>query len=713
METFPQFQSVYYGLEDGVFAGHGFSSKIANYREPGHSGYLIGENNMTVDPNMEKHYRACVNSDTGEKLPCTMSVGGKYSECIASATVEELASEPYLDCALEKCADDNSQRDCTTLQYETERVDCEANVNWCSSYAIKEAPANVTMGYISRSTHCIDHFGIPTQTMGEVIIKGQKEWANCYYNDGVTLVERSLEGDFAYCGGNVCNDTFVGAYISRDYDPRWRSWYIETKAIQRPNWSPPYPFFSTLEMGITFSLPIYSMQNDRNVFAGVLAIDYTFTDITNFLQDNYKDTPTVVAIFEMAEPHYMVASSTGSNAAKVVFTDDESKPCPNPEFRDVSCKAVRVKATDISENEMDEVVSSSFSRQKEEGFPDGQLISTKTNGGTIYAIQSQTFSVEDAKLDWYIMIMTPVETEEADQIVQGAPLFGALVSVAVIGFAICFVLVALIYRNRKKREVIVSDWRFMSAFVGGCALLNASCLSFLGPNTDQLCLTRMWLIHFFIVFALSFLFVKTYRIYRLVGARPTRTTISHAQAARMTLPFILLQTSILLIFTFVDPNKMTETITNEGSDITHRYVCEHDTPAFFIVMLIYEGGLILIGCVLAFKTRNLQDEFNESKQIILAMYDTAVIGSVLLIVSNAVVTYQGEQRLLFAVGIFWTTCFASMVFVLPRLMQVISRESQKDEYSRNVRVTVSGVQARHYPDHGFESTDKKRETGEC
>merc|ERR1712087_634676 len=97
------------------------------------------------------------------------------------------------------------------------------------------------------------------------------------------------------------------------------------------------------------------------------------------------------------------------------------------------------------------------------------------------------------------------------------------------------------------------------------------------------------------------------------------------------------------------------------------------TPAFFIAMLIYEGGLVLVGCVLAFKTRNLHDNFNESKQILLAMYDTAVIGSVLLIVSNVAVTHQGAQRILFTVGVFWTTCFASMVFVLPRLMQANRR----------------------------------------
>eukprot|EP00581_Thalassiosira_minuscula_P033328 CAMPEP_0183786912 /NCGR_PEP_ID=MMETSP0739-20130205/67270_1 /TAXON_ID=385413 /ORGANISM="Thalassiosira miniscula, Strain CCMP1093" /LENGTH=521 /DNA_ID=CAMNT_0026030977 /DNA_START=457 /DNA_END=2022 /DNA_ORIENTATION=- len=413
------------------------------------------------------------------------------------------------------------------------------------------------------------------------------------------------------------------------------------------------------------------MQDDKNVFAGVLAIDATFEDLTRFLQTNYKGTNTVVAIFEQNEPHYMIASSTGSSSAKTVLAEDETKPCPKAEINSGFCKAIRIKASDLisSENEIDHIVSSAFLRQKEEGFPDAELVSTKTNEKMLlYATQSKPFSIEEASLDWTIMIMTPVETEGADQIVKGDTLFGALITVAVLGFVICAFLAGTILYYRNKREVIVSDWRFMTISVGGCALLNLSCLSFLGPNTDALCLTRMWLVHWFFVFALSFLFVKTYRVYKLLGSGYSRVTITHAKAARLTLPLIALQTLILLIFTFVDPNKRNEIIENQGSNITHRYVCSHDTQAFFVVMLTYEGGLILVGCVLAFKTRNLCDEFNESKQIIFAMYDLAVIGSVLLIVSKAVATSQGAQRVLFAVGVFWTTCFASLVFVLPRLI---------------------------------------------
>lgn len=701
LAAFPQLDGIYYGTEDGMFTGHfrgqWFGCKIAWYREPGHSGYAIaaGEGREAAeDPAMEKHYLACVNP-LGESVPCQMTPGGKYTRCNALATKAEGGAAPIFDCELKRCADEASQTNCENENW----AECQKHIKWCSSYVIEEAPNNMTLGYVARSAHCTNSAGVPTQTQGDVGIEEDKGGGNCYYEDGVTFVDRQLGGDFAYCGGDgkVCNNTFVGALFSSNYDPRWREWYIDTKRKQKPNYSPPYPFFDKLELGITYSVPIYIMQDDGlNVFAGVLAVDYTFNDIANFLQNSFQNSEFVVVIFEQTEPnYYMVASSTGGSTAKVVLADDESKPCPNPQSKEAKdiCKVVRVKASEYSNVD----VTAAFFSQREAGFPETELVATKTKDEKIlYATQSKPFSIEDAGLDWIIMIMTPVETLPQDTLALGNGL-AAIITLAVFGFLFCSALVGLLMRNRKEREVIHSDWRFMSAFVGGAALLNISCLSFLGENTDALCLTRMWLIHFFFVFTLSFLFVKTHRIWMLTGRGATRAAISHAQTARMTLPLIGLQTLILLIFTFVDPYKRTEVITTEGSLITHQYVCAHNTPSFFVLMMVYEGGLIIVGCILAFKTRHLDDEFNESKQIILAMYDTAVIGSVGLVVEKTATTYQGEQRIILTLCIFWTSCFASLVFVLPRLLQVRNRRLTGN--GRNSRVRVSGLNLNRTPDY--------------
>jgi hypothetical protein len=85
--------------------------------------------------------------------------------------------------------------------------------------------------------------------------------------------------------------------------------------------------------------------------------------------------------------------------------------------------------------------------------------------------------------------------------------------------------------------------------------------------------------------------------------------------------------------------------------------------------LAFEGGLVLVGCVLAFKTRNLKEEFGESKQLIFAMYNIAFIGLIDVAISTVHVG-QSTKNMFYAFGIFWGTVFSSLAFVLPRLMDV-------------------------------------------
>ena len=65
------------------------------------------------------------------------------------------------------------------------------------------------------------------------------------------------------------------------------------------------------------------------------------------------------------------------------------------------------------------------------------------------------------------------------------------------------------------------------AFIFGCILLNLACLSFVGDNSDDLCLLRMWLIPFCAVLALAPLLAKIYRLRLLDGYSDREGKLSH------------------------------------------------------------------------------------------------------------------------------------------------------------------------------------------
>lgn len=68
---------------------------------------------------------------------------------------------------------------------------------------------------------------------------------------------------------------------SAEYDPRPRPWYKAAKQTGKPTWSPIYLFNAPPELGITPAVPIF---NQDGVLRGVLAIDFTLSQISDFLR---------------------------------------------------------------------------------------------------------------------------------------------------------------------------------------------------------------------------------------------------------------------------------------------------------------------------------------------------------------------------------------------------------------------------------------------
>ena len=185
-------------------------------------------------------------------------------------------------------------------------------------------------------------------------------------------VHRVTSGPFAYCGQqqdgspSSCDTTFTGLMRTVDYDPRQRPWYRNTKALQKPSWSAPYPSHThsniITRIGITYAHPFYTTirdddnGDDKQVFAGVLAVDYTLEDVSNFLRDNYGTSDDIiVTILEAAEPHYLIGISTGTSPYKEVQASDEDSPCENEQDE---CVTVRVLATDIGKGHPLDLVAS-------------------------------------------------------------------------------------------------------------------------------------------------------------------------------------------------------------------------------------------------------------------------------------------------------------------------------------------------------------------
>lgn len=677
---------VYFGLEDGTCPGYYWSSGY--YREPGNSGYAID------NPEMQKHLNSCVDAETGAPTQCLLNPGASYIACRGG---EEGDDEGGLCPQIEPCP---NQPACPANDEQ-----CNATVKWCRQYNIVQAPSDTEStgrGFIPITNFCHDDRGHFTQEPGTVLDpfgdnRETDERSSCRFGDG-SLVQRNLSGDYAACGNNVtCDTVFAGGYSSSEYDPRYRPWYINTREQQRPNWTPPFAFF-TLGLGITYAEPIYTTEEGtgRQIFAGVIAVDYRFEDIANFLIESYGETDTAVIVYEAAEPNYVIASSTGSPSSRFMLSDNLSEPCPVDRGEGTGCEPVRMAIDEYGDGHpMDPVLVKAAATHREEGYPEELLSVTVPNDASkqVYLSQSTVFTQEGTELSWRVVVVEPAVASTSDFLTVGDPLFSVLCVVAALGCLICAMFALAIYRRRDEKAVVFADWRFTCAFIMGCFLFNASSFALLGKNTKTTCLLRMWTFHFSFVLALSPLFVKVWRMYKLVGSSQIRrNTISNLQAAMYTLPMIIAQTILLVVFTFVDPPRPTEyTQQNEG-EIVYGVVCDTETNVAFITLGVYDFAFVFAGCILAYMTRNMQDDFGEAKQMIFSMYNIFFVGLVVLILVQFIGLEGVEQSILQAVGVFWGTVFSAGAFAIPRLLQVRDvRRERREGRSSASNVHVSGL----------------------
>jgi hypothetical protein len=256
---------LYAGLEDGTFIYY-TDPYSADFREPGNGGF--DASNITENDVNYKNYISCVD-ETGQSADCTLELGSSYIECVS-------------DCELIPCQTITMDPTATTTTTTTNNATALTATKLCRNYIVQQVQENEVRGYIPDTYFCIDQSGQPEQQPGTIWKAPPDEdttqqannvvvsstgvngiYDNCYYDDGVTLVNRStLYGSYESCGTpkkgiyGSCNTAFIGGYSSPEYDARYRDWYVNTKIAQESIWTPPYTFSFANAMGITYSQPI-------------------------------------------------------------------------------------------------------------------------------------------------------------------------------------------------------------------------------------------------------------------------------------------------------------------------------------------------------------------------------------------------------------------------------------------------------------------------
>jgi signal transduction histidine kinase/CheY-like chemotaxis protein len=185
-----------------------------------------------------------------------------------------------------------------------------------------------------------------------------------------------------------------------NYDPRTRPWYTSAVKAGTAQWGGIYKLFATPKYVLNASLPIY---NDRNQLLGVAAVDFSLTDISEFLRGLKIGRSGETFILERK-----TGLLVGSSATQQPYI------IQNPTAPVTKQNPIRVKATDSSD-----ALTRRTAQYLLQRFGGPSQIEDKQQLDFDIDGQRQFLQVMPLKntqgLDWLIIVVVP-ESDFMDQI---------------------------------------------------------------------------------------------------------------------------------------------------------------------------------------------------------------------------------------------------------------------------------------------------------
>ncbi|KAI8999160.1 7 transmembrane sweet-taste receptor of 3 GCPR-domain-containing protein [Gaertneriomyces semiglobifer] len=243
---------------------------------------------------------------------------------------------------------------------------------------------------------------------------------------------------------------------------------------------------------------------------------------------------------------------------------------------------------------------------------------------------------------------------------------------AAMSMVITLIMMGGLVAHRHKPIVRASAVTF-SMFILSAAFL-ACCLPYLyvGIPTDKSCLAQIWVGGIAFALAVGNIIAKNYRIYRIfnAGASATVKVLPDWKIMPISLAILIVELVIDAVWTKLAP--LHPSLTDNGD--RREWTCNTSSDAngpITMVATIYKILLLVLACILAYKTRDVGDQYSETRAISVASYTMLLSGAVVLPV--VLLTDTGGVELEFylkSVGLLlslWVTIF---VLFGTRLMAV-------------------------------------------
>lgn len=218
----------------------------------------------------------------------------------------------------------------------------------------------------------------------------------------------------------------------------------------------------------------------------------------------------------------------------------------------------------------------------------------------------------------------------------------------------------------------------MALFIGAFLMLATLASSNINEASSY-CRAQFLLLGVGFVLVFGGLATKNYRI-RTIFANSRLVSVKRGIKKDWTLLLIVLVLIVIELglrglWTGLSNVRADYFIQGDAAAVSLTCTADSSSSALLVVSLLYNGLILAATCVLAYEIRHAPANFNESRQLLFATYNFAVVLVVLLAVQfldiHAIMKYS-----IFAVGILITTSITIMALFIPKLYTIfVSRHS--------------------------------------
>ena len=289
------------------------------------------------------------------------------------------------------------------------------------------------------------------------------------------------------------------------------------------------------------------------------------------------------------------------------------------------------------------------------------------------AIDNAIFSVH---CDENLLLMTLPKDWSLSSGVEG---FG--VAMAVLGMVALAAIMLCVVIYRTHPVIKAASPGFLLTSLVGVMMLLAGVILLVSPVNAANCSTLSWFLNIGFTLTFSPLFAKTWRIYQIFGRKKLSVVkINNRKLAVIVSSMIVIDAIVVAAWQGVSPVQPTISTTTSGNPAVENDYNQCSTSGagtqFFIAVVVIKSVLLIYGAILAFSTRRVSQQFNESQPIAWAIYNVVFsIGIVAPIVF--VISAVGDVLILLLVFVvLWISYFTASILVIPKLIVVFFGEEQ-------------------------------------